>query len=187
MILSDKDIEKLLSEKKIVVNPLDTNLVGPSGLDLRMGYHIRVFKDIDKEYLNPFDPESENATELAEPEEGRFILYPDQLILATTLERIEMPEDLVGRLESRSSLTRLGLVILGTSGSVEPGFKGALTIPIMNIGKLPVVLYPEMCFCKLAFETMTTHAVKPYHARKTSKYHEQEGPVASRLHMEKKE
>lgn len=186
MILSDKDIEKLLAEKKIVIEPLDSNLVGPSGLDLRLGYQIRVFKDIDVEYLNPFDPASENATELIDPEEGKFIIYPDQLVLATTLERIEMPENLVARLESRSSLTRLGLIILGTSGSVEPGFKGHLTIPIMNTGKLPVLLYPEMCFCKLAFETMTTQAATPYHARKTSKYHEQVGPVASRLHMEKK-
>ncbi len=187
MILSDKDIEKLLAEKKIIIDPLDDNLIGPSGIDLRMGYQMRIFKDIETEYLNPFDPESEGVTELVEPEEGRFILYPDQLVLATTLERIEMPEDLVARLESRSSLTRLGLVILGTSGSVEPGFRGHLTIPIMNIGKLPIILYPEMCFCKLAFEKMTTKAATPYHIRRTSKYIDQKGPVASRLHMEKKD
>lgn len=187
MILSDKEIEKLLSEKKINVDPLDINLIGPSGLDLRLGYQMRVFKDkTDVEYLNPFDPDSEHATELIEPEEGRFILYPDQLVLASTLERIEMPEDLMARLESRSSLTRLGLVILGTSGSVDPGFRGHLTIPIINSGKLPIILYPEMCFCKLVFETMSGKAATPYHARKSSKYVDQKGPVASRLHLEKK-
>ena len=187
MILSDKDIEKLLAEKKIIVAPLDDNLIGPSGIDLRLDYEMRVFKDIDAEHLNPFDPESEHITEIIEPEEGRFIIYPDQLVLASTLEKIEMPDNLVAKLESRSSLTRLGLIILGTSGSVEPGFRGHLTIPLMNVGKLPIILYPEMCFCKLAFETMSTEAVIPYHARESSKYREQKGPVGSRLYRERKE
>ncbi len=188
MILSDKEIEKLLEEKQIDVSPLDINLVGPSGLDMRLGYQMRVFKeDSDVEHLNPFDPASEHATELVEPEDGRFIIEPGQVVLASTLERIELPEHLVARLESRSSLTRLGLVILGTSGSVEPGFRGHLTIPIINTGKLPILMYPEMCFCKLAFETMSTKAATPYYARESSKYVDQKGPVASRLHMEKKE
>ena len=171
MILSDKDIEKLLAQKKIIVEPLDGNLVGPAGMDIRLGYQMRVFKDTELEHLNPFECyDHDEATEMVEPEDGRFILYPDQLVLVTSLERIEMPDNLIARLESRSSLTSLGIVILGTSGSIEPGFRGYLTIPIMNTGKLPVILYPEMCFAKLVFETMTTPAATPYDKRESSKY-----------------
>tara|TARA_Y100000034_G_scaffold40026_2_gene49317 strand:- start:10582 stop:11145 length:564 start_codon:yes stop_codon:yes gene_type:complete len=186
MILCDKDLRKAIEEKKIELRPFSKEQIGPSGIDVRIGYNIRRFKDVKVDKLNPLEEYTEDeVTELAEPEDGRFIIYPEDMILIPSLEWINMPNDLVARVVARHSFNRLGLVVVGNAGTIEPGFKGFLTIAVKNVGKTPVILYPEMAICKLMFENMSSCAKIPYGMLEKSKYQEQEGPTMSKLHLEK--
>ena len=188
IILSDRDIKQKLKESSLEIKPLDEGNIGPSGVDLKLGYQIRVYKDMHLNVLNPFeDYNIDEITELIEPTNGKFRIKPGDLILVTCLEWLSIPRNLVARIISRSSLSRLGIVILGTSGTVEPGFKGFLTIAIENVGRTPVILYPEMSFCQLVLETLSSSAEVSYEERRSSKYHEQKGPIPSRMFLEKKE
>lgn len=190
MILSDKDLKICLSEGRVRISPYNAELIGPSGIDIRLGDQIRVFKDLSEIYetnpvINPFNDTGEAITELIEPRNGRFIIQPGELILANSLERIELPDDLVARLIPRNSFNRIGLFLLSSSGTIEPGFKGHLTLAIENIGKIPIILYPGMSFCKLAFEAMSSCAEIPYGKRNKPKYQEQSKPGENRLYLEK--
>ncbi len=186
IILCDKDLRKAIEEKKIELRPFDQDQIGPSGIDIRIGYNIRKFKDTKQDKLNPFEDYFEDElTELAEPEDGRFIIYPEDMILIPSLEWIGVPNDMVARVVARHSFNRMGLVVVGNAGTVEPGFKGFLTIAIKNVGKTPIILYPEMPICKLMFENMSSCVKIPYGMLEKSRYQEQKGPTESRLHMEK--
>ena len=122
-----------------------------------------------------------------EPTDGRFVIYPEDLVLLTSLEWISLPNNLVARVIARHSFNRLGLVVVGNAGTVEPGFKGFLTIAVKNVGKMPVIIYPEMSICKLMFEDMTSNVDKSYDLVDGSKYQDQKGPVTSKFHVEKKD
>jgi dCTP deaminase len=125
----------------------------------------------------------EGLTELVSIEnETPFILHPDEFVLAVTRERVEVPDDLVGRLDGKSSLGRLGLIVHSTAGFVDPGFKGRLTLELRNIANLPITLYYDMPVSQISFVRLTTPAEKPYGAE-GSKYQGQEGPQSSRYYM----
>ena len=187
MILSDKDIRKKISEKAIVIKSADngheTN-INASSLDLRLGRFFRIFNHSQKAILDPMDPESfVDATRLIEikdPGEA-FIIQPGEFVLGVTMEHIEIADDLVARVEGRSSLGRLGIIIHSTAGFVDAGFKGTITLEITNINRMPVALYPGMRVCQLAFEGMSSVADVPYSSKKTSKYQNQELPQESKL------
>lgn len=186
IILCDKDLLKAIEEKRIELRPFSKQQLGPSGIDIRIGYNIRSYKDTKIDKLNPFEEyNEEELTQLIEPEDGRFIIYPEDLVLIPSMEWISMPNDIVARVVARHSFNRLGLVVVGNAGTIEPGFKGFLTIAIKNVGRTPVILYPEMPICKLMFEDMSSSVKIPYGMLEKSKYQEQKGPTTSKLHLEK--
>lgn len=187
-ILSDKTIKEYLEEGKIVIDPLkDEQQIQPSSVDMRLGDEFKVFKVIRKPYIDPKDEEdiAEYMESSTVPEGGAFIIHPNEFALATTQEYVKVPDDLVARVEGRSSMGRLGVTMHVTAGYVDPGFEGRITLEISNIGAMPVALYPGQRVCQLVFETMTTPAELPYgHPKRNSKYMNQLKPESSRVKLD---
>lgn len=187
-ILSDKTIKEYLEEGKIVIDPLkDEQQIQPSSVDMRLGDEFKVFKVIRKPYIDPKDEEdiAEYMESSTVPEGETFIIHPNEFALATTQEYVKVPDDLVARVEGRSSMGRLGVTMHVTAGYVDPGFEGRITLEISNIGAMPVALYPGQRVCQLVFETMTTPAELPYgHPKRNSKYMNQLKPESSRVKLD---
>lgn len=187
-ILSDKTIKEYLEEGKIVIDPLkDEQQIQPSSVDMRLGDEFKVFKVIRKPYIDPKDEEdiAEYMESSTVPEDEAFIIHPNEFALATTQEYVKVPDDLVARVEGRSSMGRLGVTMHVTAGYVDPGFEGRITLEISNIGAMPVALYPGQRVCQLVFETMTTPAELPYgHPKRNSKYMNQLKPEFSRVKLD---
>lgn len=187
-ILSDKTIKEYLEEGKIVIDPLkDEQQIQPSSVDMRLGDEFKVFKVIRKPYIDPKDEEdiAEYMESSTVPECEAFIIHPNEFALATTQEYVKVPDDLVARVEGRSSMGRLGVTMHVTAGYVDPGFEGRITLEISNIGAMPVALYPGQRVCQLVFETMTTPAELPYgHPKRNSKYMKQLKPESSRVKLD---
>lgn len=187
-ILSDKTIKEYLEEGKIVIDPLkDEQQIQPSSVDMRLGDEFKVFKVIRKPYIDPKDEEdiAEYMESSTVPEGEAFIIHPNEFALATTQEYVKVPDDLVARVEGRSSMGRLGVTMHVTAGYVDPGFEGKITLEISNIGAMPVALYPGQRVCQLVFETMTTPAELPYgHPKRNSKYMNQLKPESSRVKLD---
>lgn len=188
MILSDRDIKRLLERGELVIEPLDPKTqIQPSSVDLRLGNLFRVFKPSEKAFIDPLnDKDLQRYTELIEVEEGKpFILHPFEFVLATTIERVKLPDNLVGRLEGRSSLGRIAVVIHATAGFVDSCFDGHLTLEMSNVGKLPVALYPGQRVCQIVFEKLSSPSERPYgHPERESKYQHQEGPEPSKIYRD---
>lgn len=187
-ILSDKTIKEYLEEGKIVIDPLkDEQQIQPSSVDMRLGDEFKVFKVIRKPYIDPKDEDdiAEYMESSTVPEGEAFIIHPNEFALATTQEYVKVPDDLVARVEGRSSMGRLGVTMHVTAGYVDPGFEGRITLEISNIGAMPVALYPGQRVCQLVFETMTTPAELPYgHPKRNSKYMKQLKPESSRVKLD---
>ena len=184
-ILSDKTIKEYLKEGKIGFEPLqDEKQIQPSSIDMRLGDEFKVFKVIRKPFIDPED-EEESASYMASiiVREGEaLIIHPNEFALATTSEYVKVPDDLVARVEGRSSMGRLGVTMHVTAGFIDPGFEGKITLEISNIGAMPVALYPGQRVCQIVFETMTTPSELPYgHPERNSKYMGQTRPESSRI------
>ena len=181
MILSDRDLKIELESGRVVVDPLGANAIQPSSIDLRIGRHFRVFANTRYPYIDVRKP-MEGLTELVEVTgEEPFILHPGEFVLGTTLERVAIPDDLVGRLEGKSSLGRLGLLIHSTAGFVDAGFAGNLTLELSNVANLPITLYPGMKIGQISLFRMSSPAEHPYGSNRLgSKYLDQVGPTPSR-------
>ena len=154
---------------------------------MAMGDEFKVFKVIRKPYIDPKDEEdiAEYMESSTVPEGEAFIIHPNEFALATTQEYVKVPDDLVARVEGRSSMGRLGVTMHVTAGYVDPGFEGRITLEISNIGAMPVALYPGQRVCQLVFETMTTPAELPYgHPKRNSKYMKQLKPESSRVKLD---
>ncbi len=183
MILSDRTIREQLAAGRIVIEPFDESLIQPSSIDVRISNLFRVFRN---HIAGMIDVKRDQAalTELIEiPEDGSqaFMLHPGEFVLGSTLERVAVPDDLVGRVEGKSSLGRLGLLIHSTAGFIDAGFDGHITLELANVASLPITLYPGMKIGQVSFMTMTTPADKPYGQGATgSKYQGQRGPTPSR-------
>jgi dCTP deaminase len=182
VILSDRSIREAVQAGRIVVDPLGANAIQPSSVDVRMGDSFRVFAN----HRHPFIDvrADQELTELVSAtEEEPFILHPGEFVLGTTLEKVTIPDDLVARLEGKSSLARLGLLIHSTAGFVDAGWSGHLTLELSNVANLPITLYPGMKIGQLAFFQLDRPAEVPYGSRELgSKYQGQVGPTASRYH-----
>lgn len=183
MILSDKTIKEELQAGRIVIDPLGDNCVQPSSVDLHIDSLFRVFRNHSQRVIDVKMPQ-EDLTELVEIKEGdSFILHPGEFALGSTLERVALPNDLVARLEGKSSLGRLGLLIHSTAGFVDAGWDGNLTLELSNVANLPITLYPGMKIGQISFLTMTTDADNPYGSSEVgSKYRGQRGPTPSRYY-----
>ena len=189
MILSDRDIKERLAKGDLVVEPLDDPAVQvqPASIDLRLGNEFLVFRNPHIPYLDTRGASGVEAyTERITIEEGgMFILHPGEFVLGTTLERVRIPNDLVAKVEGRSSLGRLAVVVHATAGFVDPGFEGHITLELSNLGRVPVALHPGMRVSQIALHQMLTPAERPYgHPTRQSKYQGQRGPVASRITRE---
>ena len=184
MILSDVTIREELAAGRIVIDPLGDNAIQPSSVDLHVDRYFRVFRNDTTPYIDP-KQRQEDLTELvAVGDDGAFILHPGEFVLGSTLERVALPDDLVARLEGKSSLGRLGLLIHSTAGFVDAGWDGHLTLELSNVANLPIALYPGMKIGQISFLRMTTTADHPYGSDATgSKYQGQRGPTPSRYYL----
>ena len=180
MILSDRTIREEVDAGRIVIDPFDPSCVQPSSVDLHVDNQFRVFANSRYPYIDVKE-EMPDLTELVEvkPDEP-FILHPGEFVLGSTAERIGIPNDLVARLEGKSSLGRLGLLIHSTAGYVDPGWDGYLTLELSNVANLPITLYPGMKIGQISFFKLTTPADVPYGAA-GNKYQGQRGPTPSRF------
>ena len=181
MILSDRSIREQLAAGRLVIDPLDPDCIQPSSVDLHVDRYFRVFLNRTLGFIDVKQDQRE-LTELVEIEEGGvFMLHPGEFVLGSTAERVRLPDDLVARLEGKSSLGRLGLLIHSTAGFVDAGWDGHLTLELSNVANLPITLYPGMKIGQISFLRMTTPADSPYGSRGVgSKYQGQRGPTPSR-------
>lgn len=181
MILSDRSIRKELDSGRIVIDPLGDDAVQPSSVDLRVDASFRVFANHRYPYIDVREQQPDLTELIKVPEDGPFVLHPGEFVLGSTYERVSLPDDLVARLEGKSSLGRLGLLIHSTAGFVDAGWDGWLTLELSNVATLPIAIYPRMKIGQLAFFQLSTPADRPYgSADLGSKYRGQQGPTASR-------
>ncbi|MEA5075552.1 MAG: dCTP deaminase [Coriobacteriia bacterium] len=181
MVLSDRTIRQQMAAGRIVVDPCDPRDIQPSSIDLHLGSGFQVFRNSRYPYIDPtveqvglMDPVEATA---GEP----FVLHPGEFVLGATIERIELPDDIVARLEGKSSLGRLGLLIHSTAGYVDPGWVGTLTLELSNVANLPIVLTPGMAIGQISFMQMSTPVDRPYGSPELgSKYQGQVEPTPSR-------
>lgn len=186
MILSDRDIRKAIEEGRVRIESEQPELfahIHASSMDLRLGSTFKLYEHSKFAVLDPKQPESfaGNMRTITVPEGEPFIVQPGEFVLGVTQETLTLPDDLVARVEGRSSLGRLGIIVHSTAGFVDPGFSGTITLEISNLNRLPVALYPGMRICQLAFEIMSSPADMPYHMKPNSKYQHQVLPEESRL------
>jgi dCTP deaminase len=181
MVLSDRTIRRLLEEGQIGIEPYDGELLQPSSVDVRVDRFFRVFHNARYPYIDVKQP-MEDLTELVEVEQDEpFILHPGEFVLGSTLERITLPDDLVARLEGKSSLGRLGLLIHSTAGFIDPGWDGHVTLELSNVANLPITIYYGMKIGQLSFVQLSEPAEHPYGTGELgSKYQGQAGPTPSR-------
>jgi dCTP deaminase len=184
VILSDRTIREDVAAGRIVLDPFDERLIQPSSVDVRLDRYFRVFLNHTMAVID-VKQNLEELTRLVEIPESdpdrSFILHPGEFVLGSTLERVALPDDTVARIEGKSSLGRLGLLIHSTAGFIDPGFDGHITLELSNVASLPITLYPGMKIGQISFLRMTTPADVPYGAGSLgSKYQGQRGPTPSR-------
>jgi dCTP deaminase len=184
VIFSDRSIREAIESGSIQIDPFEPSYVQPSSVDLRVGDGFRVFVNHKYSEIDPRSPQ-EDLTQLVEVGNEAFMLHPGEFVLGSTLERVKLGEDVVARLEGKSSLGRLGLLIHSTAGFIDPGFEGHITLELSNVATLPIAIYPEMRIGQISFYQMTTPAEFPYGSPQLgSKYQGQSGPTASRSHRD---
>ena len=185
MVLSDRSIREALESGRLIVDPLGDNALQPASLDIRLDRFFRVFENHRYPHIDPAADQSD-LTRQVEPEgDEPFILHPGEFVLGSTVERVKLGNDLVARVEGKSSLGRLGLLVHATAGFVDPGFEGHLTMELSNVATLPIRLYYDMKIGQLSFQNLTTAADRPYgHPELKSRYQGQDRPTASRIYRD---
>lgn len=181
MVLSDRTIREEIAAGRIIIDPLGDDCIQPSSVDLHLDNLFRVFLNHTMDVID-VKADQEDLTELVKvPEDQYFVLHPGEFVLGSTSERVKLADDLVARIEGKSSLGRLGLLIHSTAGFVDAGFDGHLTLELANVANLPIRLYPGMKIGQVSFFQMTTPADVPYGSKSVgSKYQGQRGPTPSR-------
>ena len=184
MVLSDVDIKRYIAQGKIKITPeLPPEQFGSCSVDFRLGSEFNVFEHSRHPYIDLRDGKGiEGIMHSVEVPPGEpFILQPREFVLAITEETLELDDDVLGRLEGRSSLGRIGIIVHGTAGLFDPGWAGKATLELSNLGRMPVALYPGMRICSFTFEQLTCASSTPYRKKAGSKYANQTRPLASRL------
>lgn len=181
MLLSDRDIRSELDAGRVVLEPLDPDMVQPSSIDVRLDRFFRVFENHRYPHIDP-SVEQPELTRLVEPTgDEPFILHPGEFALASTYEVVTLPDDVAGRLEGKSSLGRLGLLTHSTAGFIDPGFSGHVTLELSNVATLPIKLWPGMKIGQLCLIRLSSPAEHPYGSAKYgSRYQGQRGPTPSK-------
>ena len=184
-VLSDRSIKEALASGRLGIEPLDEAAIQPASVDVRLDKLFRVFKTTSRPYVDVAQG-VDDLTELVEisPEEP-FVIHPGSFCLGSTLETITIPNDIVARVDGKSSLGRLGLLVHATAGYVDPGWTGKLTLELSNQSQMPIALYYGMRIAQISFIEMTTPVDRPYGSPELgSKYQGQTGPTASRISRE---
>ena len=185
MIFSDRTIKEAVANGRIVIDPYEEKMVQPSSVDLRCDSVFRVFENHKYALIDPKAPQEDLTTEVAATPEQPFMLHPGEFVLGSTLEVVGLADDIVARLEGKSSLGRIGLLIHSTAGFVDPGFKGQVTLELSNVANLPIAIYPGMKIGQVSFYQLSTAAENPYGSPGAgSKYQGQSGPTPSRIHKD---
>lgn len=184
MVLSDRSIKEQMAAGRIVVVPCDLADVQPSSIDLHLSSRFQVFRNARYPYIDP-SVDQHGLMDMVEATVGEpFVLHPGEFVLGATLERVTLPDDIVARLEGKSSLGRLGLLIHSTAGYVDPGWDGTLTLELSNVANLPIVLTPGMPIGQISFMRMTTPVDRPYGSPGLgSRYQGQVEPTPSKAHV----
>jgi dCTP deaminase len=180
-VLSDGTIRRLVADGRIAIDPWDPSMVQPASVDLKLGRSFRVFHNHRLPAIDLAEP-PKGVTEHVAVDEGQsFVIHPGEFVLGNTVEQVTMPDDLVARIEGKSSLGRLGLIVHATAGFVDPGFSGTLTLEITNLTRVPIVLWPGKPIAQLSFMTLDRPAERPYgHPDLGSHYHGQLEATESR-------
>lgn len=190
MKLSDKKIEEWLNSGKLIINPRPPkNRINGITVDIRLGNKFRTFKNEKKNYINLSNEKKKiNKTlnslmnkEIILSKKESFLLKPGELVLAITYESLKLPENLVGWLDGRSSLARLGLMVHVTSHRIDPGWEGYLVLECFNASKLKLMLQPGMLICAVSFELISGKVIRPYNHRKDAKYKNQDQVFISKI------
>jgi dCTP deaminase len=181
VVLSDRTIERLIDDGSIGIDPYDASLLQPSSVDVRVDRYFRVFHNARYPYIDVKEPQEELTEEVEISDDQPFILHPGEFVLGSTLERVRLPDDLVARLEGKSSLGRLGLLIHSTAGFIDPGWDGPVTLELSNVANLPITIYHGMKIGQISFMQLTEPTSTPYGSSSLgSKYQGQRGPTPSR-------
>ncbi|MCH9009353.1 MAG: dCTP deaminase [Chloroflexi bacterium] len=185
MVLSDRTIKQMLEEGRIVVDPLGENCIQPASIDVHLDRQILVFRNSRRPYIDVREDMSDLTEMVTIDDDRAFMLHPGEFVLGSTLEHIELPDDIVARLEGKSSLGRVGLLIHSTAGYVDPGWKGHLTLELSNVANLPITLYQGMKIGQISYAQLSTAADRPYGSPGLgSKYQGQLQPTASKVSEE---
>ena len=189
MVLSDKDRKKAIKEKRIEITPVPDfkTQLGSCSIDLRLGDTFRVFEHSKNSHIDPSKKDYSNEiTRVIKVKNGeQFIMQPGDFVLAVTLENIKIAPDLMGRLEGRSSLGRLGIVVHSTASIFDPGWDGKPVLELGNLGRIAVALTVGMRICAMTFEELSSPAQTPYTNKKLAKYKFQKAPTESKIHEER--
>ena len=180
-VLSDGTIRRLVDEERIKIRPWDPAMVQPASVDLKLGTSFRVFHNHRLPAIDLAQPPSGVTEHVQIDEDASFVIHPGEFVLGTTVEWVELPDDIVARIEGKSSLGRLGLIVHATAGFVDPGFSGTLPLEITNLTRVPIVLWPGKPIAQLSFMTLDQAAERPYgHPDLGSHYHGQVEATESR-------
>ncbi len=184
MVLSDRSIKQEIEAGRISVSPLRKEDIQPASIDLHLDDKVLVFRNSTAPYVD-LRRDIPDLTEMVVIEDNEpFILHPGEFVLGNTLERINLADNIVARLEGKSSLGRIGLLIHSTAGFVDPGWDGTLTLELSNVSRLPLTLYKGMPIGQISFQYLSTSADNPYgSAALRSRYQGQSEPTPSRSHI----
>jgi dCTP deaminase len=180
-VLSDGTIAGLVEAGRIRIDPWDPSLLQPASVDVRLGNSFRVFHNHRASAIDLRDPPRGLTEQITVDPDEPFVIHPGEFCLGSTLERVELPDDIVARIEGKSSLGRLGLIVHATAGFCDPGWRGTLTLELNNLTRVPIRLYPGLAIAQLSFMTLDAPALRPYgHAELGSHYQGQADATESR-------
>jgi dCTP deaminase len=175
-VLSDGTIRRLVEAGRMKIEPFDPALIQPASIDLRLGDSFRVFHNHRTSAIDLRDPPQGLTEEVVAGEEG-FVIHPGEFCLGRTEEWVELPDDVVARIEGKSSLGRLGLIVHATAGFIDPGWKGTLTLELNNLTRVPIKLYPGLLIAQLSFMALDRPAERPYGSKALGSHYQ--GQVAA--------
>lgn len=184
MLLSDRDLKKNIEAQKVIIKPYVKELIQPSSIDVRLDNKFRIFNNSKYTHIDPAKNQEDLTELITIDNKDPFVLHPGEFVLASTLEYFELPNDLAGRLEGKSSLGRLGLLTHSTAGFIDPGFSGSITLELSNVANLPITLWPNMKIGQLCLFQLSSSAENPYGNKQIgSKYQGQTGPTPSKSYL----
>ena len=186
-MLSDRDIHEFLESGDIKISPLNKDLIQPSSVDVTLGNQFRVLDKQKSSIVDSTQPKADLTNLIAVEPNGQFLLHPGEFVLGTTIETVTLGSQIASKLEGKSSLGRLGLMIHATAGFIDPGFRGQITLELSNVSRIPIIIKPGMRIGQLAFFELRSPCLQPYGTGNlNSKYQDQVGPTESRKQEESK-